>query len=186
MHSLEGRERKVQGASAWLVLRSDLERWIGRRFGPSVDAGNVASEAMLIAMHNCPYCPVLAPKVVWAWMRSTAVHRIADSRRGSKRHTVEIHANLDAWVSKVNGAGSRSSADLVVALRETARGASSSVLRLLESGMSRNADMARALGVSVRAVERARQRLRALALALRQRRNSGSVSDDFNLKFQRA
>jgi DNA-directed RNA polymerase specialized sigma24 family protein len=157
-------------AAIYARLHDDLARWLRARCEASIDIENIAGDTMLLAITECPICPIDEPHRVWGWLCATALHRVNDARRAAHAHPVELRPWLDDLVAAAGDDASATQAvELLAELRRVARGVPREVLDMLDSGEQSNAAMARRKGISVRAIERARQRLRELLCVLRAR-----------------
>jgi DNA-directed RNA polymerase specialized sigma24 family protein len=155
-----------RAAEAYLRLRNDLARWLQKHCEKGLDRENIASDAMQLAITEFDACPLTEPRRVWAWMRGTAMHRVNELRRAARAHRIDLRIDLEVVAAaKPEEMSASRASELVSALRSAARGVPLQVLQMLEHGAS-NAEIAGHLGICLRAVERARQRLRELLLVL--------------------
>jgi DNA-directed RNA polymerase specialized sigma24 family protein len=166
----QGEQRAGQcldGRIPWIRLRQDVERFVIRLGVRETDPSDIAGDVMMKAFVRFRGDDEVPPHRVWCWMRRVARNRCADLWRAAKRNRIETRSEFDdVVVAFPVEEVPTTSAALLAELRRVAVGTSRVVLDLLQEGVTSNAEIANRLGNSVRAVERARQRLRALLHAL--------------------
>jgi DNA-directed RNA polymerase specialized sigma24 family protein len=157
----------------WIELRADLVRWLSRRLRGAFDVDDIASEAVMKALQRFGRHEAPPRALAWRWLQRVAQNRLASLVRRAKGTLVLGFGALEPIESAVPVANlaSHGPADIVAHLQQIARGTRRRVLDLLPMT---NAQMAKEIGVSERAIEQARRWLREQALAIGDSRRSAS------------
>ncbi len=156
------RDRSPRRATqaSWEDLFHRLTSWVTRRTRPPIEPEDIAGETVLRALRRFGGGPDEPAPVVWTWMRVTAGHLVVDEVRRNRRRAIVAHPELRLLPAILLTATPNPAANRVVAaLHAEASAEGRSLLAMMARGRS-NTEMARALGSSVRTVERMRQRLR--------------------------
>jgi len=142
----------------WQRLRDELTAWLQYRFR-SIDAANVAGDAVLLAMTRFGCESIVAPARVWSWLRRTAVNRVYYDHRRAKRYPITILGEMDV-PANADGGDRSGGLRLVDEMLRATRGIEHQVLIMLLESSRTNEQMAACIGANKRTIERARMRLR--------------------------
>lgn len=155
----------ADGGGAWNDVQVRLERWVQLHTRPPIDAADVASEVVLRGVVAHGTDPQLPPWRLWCWSCTAARNLIVDLHRRSRRRPVSLHADLEDFVPalRYGEQASPATVSFVEELDRRANPTQRAMLQLLRHGAPSNREMAQALGITVRAIERNRQQLRLLA-----------------------
>jgi len=143
----------------WQRLHQELTAWLVQRFRPGIDAANVAGDAVLLALRRFGRDPKEASGRIWRWLCRTAENLVFADHRKTKRCTI-VFTNESDFVASALGVDRTASDLLVEHMLATAHGVEREVVRLLRAGCPTNQEMAAAIQVEPRTIERARYRLR--------------------------
>jgi DNA-directed RNA polymerase specialized sigma24 family protein len=169
-----GDDARTDRGTLWLMLLSDLTRRLARWWS-TIDAAEIAEEAMVRGARVFGWEPVADRRQIWRWICTTSRRLAADGQRADQRIRFFCRDDLDAIAEREERSSAPATEHLAAALARAAVGLEGEVLRLLRESDATNEEMAVELGVSVRTVERTRQRLRHRALALQESARAMSV-----------
>jgi DNA-directed RNA polymerase specialized sigma24 family protein len=143
-------------------LTTSLAGWRGVH-----EAEDVASEVVLRGLRHVDIVSESWPRV-WVWAKTVAQNVVRDRLRAESRRPRSLLADLDGMASReLTGVAPSPSAQRLLGLVGEASGLRRRVLQELLTSIETNDVLARRLGVTVRAVEKARQWIREQLAGIR-------------------